>query len=833
MGMTMDILRTLFTSNGLSRRDLKRMLRRVTFSSYLPYRAFDPDSHTYVNMDDSLGWIWECQPLVFAGTQTFTDLQGLFTAGLPDDTVLQFILYADPDVTDITGHYASLKTRDEDIVRETTRRTVEYIQEGTRGLKQMAGIPVRKARLFVVLKLAVNKNQTEREVLSFRDNIFEILKGANLAPTYAHPGRLIQLIGGIINGKKSPQTPHDPMVPINKQIIQSETRVQTQWDRIFSGDRIFRCHTVKKMATTIEPLTFNFLTGDIWGPRSDGNQITVPYILAVNIVFCDLYTSLHAKTNLVIKQQAAGSIAHSLQRKQAEYLWASGELDKGVRFIRIQPIIWHMAKTETESRETSARVKRLWDAKGFVTQEDRGILNILFLSALPFGLYTQEGAVDFIDRDFICHPGMAVKCLPIQHDFMGGGKPHMLFTGRKGQIVAFDLFSKTSNNYNGLISAESGSGKSFVTNKIAYEMFASGAKIRLIDIGGSYRKLCSILNGKFINFSKRSRICLNPFSNITDIDEDIASIAAVISQMIFSKSQKAPEQSEYTIIKAAIRSVYEIYGTKGDIDKVCETLRSPKKHMAMFYEMEESCEEDNCLVDLKKLSTEMAFNLRTFTREGEYGKWFNGPATLNIATDEFVVLELDELKVQPELFNVVTLQLINEITTAAYLSDKSQKQVIIFDEAWQFFGESSLLAQVIEEGYRKARKSGVSFFCITQSVMDTQQFGKVGAVIRANSANKLMLQSSDIQQASAQKIIDYPPFVIELLKSVKSPKPRYSEIFIDCPSGCGVMRLSVDPFTYLMYTSDADDNRKINTLLEQGLSYTQVFNRLAGDEETA
>lgn len=820
-----NFMRTLFAS-GPTKKEFKKMYERNRFSEYLPYRAYDEETKAYFNLDESMGWIWECSPLVYAGKQTFSDLMGLFTAGLPEDSVLQFMLYADPNVRDTLDHYASLKVRDHEFVKEATKRTIDYLSKGTLGVDKMAGIPIRNVRLFVALKINPSKATTKSEILGFRDNIAETLKGAGLVPRLTPPRMLIRWLWFVFNGEYPRHLDYDHERPINKQILTSDARIETKWDKMRIGKQVCRCQTVKRMSPEIDELTFNYLTGDIWGPRADGNQITSPYLLTVNVIFKNMNASLHAKTNLVLKQQVAGSFALALQRKRDEYLWASGELDRGVQFVKIQPIIWHFSKTEEQSRETSARIKRIWDSKGFVTQEDKGILNILFLAALPFGLHTKENAVEFIDRHFICQPEIAAKCLPIQCDFMGGGNPHILFVGRKGQILPLDVFSSFSNNYNGLICAESGSGKSFVTNKIAFEMWASDCKIRLIDIGRSYEKLCAIVDGKFINFSKNSGISLNPFTCIVDIDEDIASISAVISQMIFSKSGKIPNETESTTIKMAIQCVYDIYGNEGDIDKIYAVLKSPHKYMTVLSEMDEDCGE-NCMVDIRKNSTEMAYNLRSFTSEGEYGRWFNGPATLDIDQDDFIVLELEELKAQPELFNVVTLQLINMITTGVYLSDRSKKQMIIFDEAWQFFGESTLLAQVIEEGYRKSRKYGASFFTVVQSLLDTQQFGRVGSVIRANSAYKLMLQSSDLEKASREKIVDYPPFIVEILKSTKSQKPRYSELFTDTPVGQGIVRNLADPFSYLLFTSDSDDNKRIKSLVAQGHSYVEAFDRLA------
>ena len=63
----------------------------------------------------------------------------------------------------------------------------------------------------------------------------------------------------------------------------------------------------------------NYLTGDIWGPKSDTNQIRQPFFITVNIIYEHLKAKLHGKCNFVLQQQAVGSFAPSLKRKQEEY----------------------------------------------------------------------------------------------------------------------------------------------------------------------------------------------------------------------------------------------------------------------------------------------------------------------------------------------------------------------------------------------------------------------------------------------------------------------------------------------------------------------------------
>jgi conjugal transfer ATP-binding protein TraC len=57
---------------------------------------------------------------------------------------------------------------------------------------------------------------------------------------------------------------------------------------------------------------------------------------------------------------------------------------------------------------------------------------------------------------------------------------------------------------------------------------------------------------------------------------------------------------------------------------------------------------------LVKAARKLAFNIREFTSHGFHGKFFTGPSTFDIHRDAFVVLELENLKIQPDLYRVVT-----------------------------------------------------------------------------------------------------------------------------------------------------------------------------------
>lgn len=811
----------------LSRSKVQSMSKRHRFSKFLPYVAYDPENKLYFNQDDTVGYLWECSPLIYAGGDTFEMLEGLLNMGLPEGTCLQFILYADSHYHHMIDAYKADKniTKENALLNAVIENTAEFYLEARDGLTQCQDIPIRNFRLFVTMKFD-RKYALKTNPRDLRDAVTEILKGCQLFPTFIEPEELIRTLAELINDRDFHMVPemYDSTQEIKDQIVLGDTSITNNWSNLKIGEKTLKCLSPKKMPTELNVLFMNYICGDIWGMRSDTNQIQVPFLVCVNMVIDKkIKPKLHAKCNFLLQQDFAGSLAPTLARKQNEYLWATDEIEKGTSFVRVIPTVWIMAKDDDTAGQAFARTRRLWESRGAVMQEEKGLLDVMFLASLPFGLYNVGDNIEMIGRDIICDASSAVKCLPVQGDFRGTSSPVLMFLGRKGQIVGVDLFDKNANNQNLVIAAESGSGKSFLMNYLVTNYLASGTAIRIIDVGGSYEKLCNVVGGRYISFKQDSGICLNPFTHIDDIDSELPVLSTIVSEMIFSSTNTEPSETEMTLIKSACRNAWDKKGRDAEIEDIFRYLTSVTENL-----------NDETIV----LARQLAFNMQDFTKNGVYGKWFSGPATLNISHDKLVVLELEELKPIKELFNVVILQLMNYMTQDLYLSDRSTKKVIVFDESWQFLsGDESaqgvMLRKVIEEAYRRARKYNGSVVTITQSIKDFQGFGRVGDAILGNSAFKFLLASRDYGWAVENKILAYNKFVTKILESVRSMKGNYSEIFMETPGGSGVARLVVDPYSYFLYTSDPNDNTQLQALVKQGMTYSDAIEELARKRKEA
>jgi len=814
---------------GLTKAMLHRMSEREKFSSYLPYLAYEPEKQIYHNADGSQGFIFECVPLWFSNEARVRTLTGLFRVDLPLGSVMQVILYADPYVTPLVDRFRALHKTKNPLINRSMEEYAKFLKDGVHGFRDLAGIPARNFRLFVSVYVPGEKC-ANLDIKDVRIRIREVLDGAGLAPANMDPTNLIRTLWRIFNDDFSENVSYNDTQEIRKQIISSETVIENEMSRLKLGSKVARTVTPKNYPKESSILTANILTGDIWGVQSDGNQIRSPFIITYNIIFDNVKSSVERRAAVVLHQQALGSLAPSLMRRKEEFNWAMDLIAEAEeRFMRVVPVVTVFGDDDDKTRDSTARVKRLWEDYGFVMQEDKGIIPILFLSSLPFGLYNTGDNVKTLDRDFIMPSSALAEMLPVQADFQGSGTdPRIIFIGRKGELSAIDLFDKRAGNMNALIAASSGSGKSFLMNHIIVPNLASGAYVRIIDVGRSYKKICNLFDGKFIEFTEDSNICLNPFTNIfaEEINHELYAITKIILQMIYSFTDESSSETEASLVKAAVRWAYEKEGREADINTVYDGLVNYYKSIRENYG-EEACLNNLGVRDLEASATKLSFNLKEFTRDGAYGRWFCGKANLNVKEDQFVVLELEELQTRKELFKVVVLQVLNYITQDLYLSDRGDPRMVIFDEAWQFFKMGGFLLDIIEEGDRRARKYKGSFTKVIQSLMDLDRFRDIGNVLFNNSAFRFYPQSDDYEKAVDAKIIDCSSMKLKMLKSVRLNRPKYSELYVETPMGEGVVRLMVNSFLYFLYTSDADDNVRLDKLIKGGKSPLEAVEMLA------
>ena len=828
--------KALGKEGGATHGEVVSLSQRTALSNYLPYAFYDRGEQAYHNTDDTTGYLWELLPLYFTSPKNVKRLQKLLEMNLPKDVVISFHLYADEHVLPMLEAYRNKKVRQDKVLMKAAEEYTKFLLEGTKGIDKVNGIPVRNFRCFFSIKCAGGLP------LDVQNTIEEALESAKLCPVRLHDKHLKEFLYRFFNSKENQQidTRVDPRIPIRKQLISSETQVAfpKSTGRVRIGDKYGYCLTHFAVPETTNTLKENSLLGGYMGFVDDANQILSPFLYSVVISFRGAEDETISKFKVMNGQSFAGEKARELNKRLREYDWITS-LPEGEKVAYVHQTLWIFDRDTQKLEKSVARARRMATDQDYEYQQEKVLTPTLLLMSLPFGFYNIPGNIEVIERYRLLPTSSIAAILPVQSDFAGtsrviagqvpnGKAPVIVLIGRKGQLQGFDVFDEDVDNHNFYVTAGSGAGKSMMLNNLVSNYYNAGSMIRVLDIGYSLQKSCLINKGRFLDIGEQY-IIFNPFysqgKDREDQRGDEAMCVNVMGEMVYSASGGSLAETEWSLLKNAARFVMK----RGDIDDGIDVTQEYLRNLKHYEKDDPIVEVESVLETAKK----MAYNLSDFAREGVYGKYFNGPSNFNIADDEFVVLELQQLKEKPELFSVIVMQVVNSVTQDLYLGDRSRQRFVLFEEAAHYLKQQghkdlSRLARTIEEGYRRARKHGGSFGTVLQSLLDLESFGSIGRVIKANAAFKLYLASEDYDQAVDLKLLDKKGLAFDLIDSIKNQKPRYSEIFWETPHGQGAGRLVVDPWNYWTATSAAKEFQAYMNLINKGYSVEQALSELSG-----
>ncbi|MEY5163343.1 ATP-binding protein, partial [Salmonella enterica subsp. enterica serovar Corvallis] len=331
-----------------------------------------------------------------------------------------------------------------------------------------------------------------------------------------------------------------------------------------------------------------------------------------------------------------------------------------------------------------------------------------------------------------------------------------------------------------------------------------------IDVGDSYKNICETYQGDYLDFNPKTRPCLNFFELIEDYfgeseDDDSSGgeedlIIGLLSVMAAPK--EGLNSFEESRLKQHVADLVRVHKKLTTVDMVADSLLK---------------DEDK---DIKRIGHQ----LYPFTSAGQYGKYFVGKNNIDFK-NPFTVLELSRLESSEHLKQVVLLQLIYQIQQDMFMGDRSQMKLVIIDEAWALL--SGNIGAFIEKGYRRFRKYNGAAITITQSINDIYK-DSIGKSIADNSAFMLLLGQSEsaVNEAEANKRLALDEAGYRFLKTVRSTKGVYSEIFVISKAGQGICRLVVDPFSLLLYSTDPKDVAAIKDRKSRGINTEEAINEI-------
>jgi type IV secretory pathway VirB4 component len=291
-----------------------------------------------------------------------------------------------------------------------------------------------------------------------------------------------------------------------------------------------------------------------------------------------------------------------------------------------------------------------------------------------------------------------------------------------GSLVLFDRFSLE--NYNSIIFAKSGSGKSYATKLEILRTLMFDTEVIIIDPEREYEYMADAVGGRYFNISLSSDHHINPFDlpipsedeNPSDVlRSNIVNLVGLFRVMLGGLT---PEED--SIIDRAISETYALKDITPDAD-----FRTIEPPLMSDFEL--------VLAGMEG-SEELLQKISKYTK-GTWAGFINRPTNVDI-NKKLVVFSVrdmeDELK--PVAMYIITHYIWNAIRR------NLRKRLLVVDEAWWMM-KSEDTASFLFSLAKRGRKYYLGVCTITQDVNDFLK-SPYGLPIITNSSIQLLLKQS-------------------------------------------------------------------------------------------
>ncbi len=376
-------------------------------------------------------------------------------------------------------------------------------------------------------------------------------------------------------------------------------------------------------------------------------------------------------------------------------------------------------KTENEVR--SLLESKLVYAKPALFQQMEG-----FLSVAPL-------ARDIIEIHTKLNTGPVSSFFPFVSSELTDDKGILYGINRHNSgLVIFDRYSLP--NYNSVIFASSGAGKSYATKLEILRTMMFDTEVIVIDPEREYEYLSEAVGGRYFNMSLSSEHHINPFDVPRALpDEDSADVLRthiihLVGLFRIMLGGLTPEEDSLVD-----RAITETYALK-DITPTSNYSNAQPPLMSDFEMVLSSMEGTESLLT----------RLTKYTR-GTWSGFINKPSNVDI-NKKLVVFSIrdmeDELK--PAAMYLITQFIWNAVRK------EIKKRLLVVDEAWWMM-KSDDTASFLFMIAKRGRKYYLGLATITQDVGDFIK-SKYGIPIITNSSMQLLLKQSPSAVDQLQQI---------------------------------------------------------------------------------
>ena len=211
--------------------------------------------------------------------------------------------------------------------------------------------------------------------------------------------------------------------------------------------------------------------------------------------------------------------------------------------------------------------------------------------------------------------------------------------------------------------------------------------------------------------------------------------------------------------------------------------------------------------------------LYSWTGKSAYGQMLDGQTNVELSKD-LVSIEVQQLSNYSDLKDVLLLLLTSYIQDVSS-SDLEREYLLIIDEAERLF-QSELARQVVITCYRTWRKFRSGIWCLSQNYKDFMADKELKDALMTNTTSVVVLRQSKINWDDFQKTFDFNAAQVECIKSLTIKKGEFSEFYYLQDDREAILRLTPEPLSHWIATSDANDKLLIAETEKQNPTMTKL-----------
>ena len=806
---------------------------------WLPYRSFDPKTHLFYN-SASRGFVLEAAPMIGASERSADILTQFLSEGIPTPGTLQFHGWMSPRVSERLSQWYLPRYSAAGVYERMAKHRTEYLLDGVwNSLSTAAPFCLRNHRLAISYATPETSRVSNEEIIAVMEGLSSALESIGIQSRPMDPQALIAWIDDITSPTTAPGDDtivYNPFDPIADQAVRHDLEIKIEPDRILLRTERFRptgktvddapeigeiypdvfdvrSFSVRNLPQRWAPWDMAKLIGDMFA-----DKLRMPCPVSTNLCldFPDadsegLRASRKFMRTTSLADSKSARMLPQLKDQSAEWKFVKDELRQGRKLVQaFFSVTSFSPKGKGDANERI--LKSVYRAAGWDLLDDRYLQIQGLLAAMPM---TMANGLSFDLRNMkrlrTVLTTTAASLAPLQGEYLGGGNPHMMLIGRRGQPFFWSPFENSAGNHNVAVFGKSGSGKSVALQELCAALCGAGAKVVVIDDGRSFEHSAKLQGGAFVEFTMSSGFCINPFSMIDPemaaADEDylldcFAMLKSIVNQM--ARHVDKLSDTERGLIDGAVNEVWNVKGRAGSIDDVIAALSGTGN----------------------PLGIDLGIAMRPFSSSGTYGRFFQGEVSFELKAI-LTVFELSDLASREELRSVVLTAIMFMASQMMRRIDRATPKALLLDEAWQMLKGGSM-ADFIEAYARTCRKYGASLVTATQSLNDYYK----------SDGSRAALENSDwfvILQQKAETIADFKKhdrFEMDdhtdaLLRSLKRNGTEYSDVMIKGPDTLAVGRLVLDPYSATVFSSSPGTFARIHELLDQGLTMDAAIERVA------